>query len=345
MATVRQSITALYQESQKSALDGAPMLAVLQSEPADAGADASSPVEGADPGSPAPAIAGRFEELRRLAEREAASGMAPLMFDPVPEQTLDDTPTENNPVGDISALDTGDNLDGIDLSAVLNPAPVVTSNSAPAEETSPEDVPIIEIPVTEFGAAPAVTEPDAGMMDNAGPDGTSAQAALPDEPPAPAAGESLGDLDIGDIQDLVRQAWEDETAIGDAGRAVDSDNTAAASGIESAMEEIAAAVAQSADTEPPVDVETMKRDIISAMRSELQAVVESDLRSIVKAAVAEAMAEMPAALPAETQAPETRKAPAKKAAAKKAASKKATAKKAIGKIVPEITSDEGDGNG
>ena len=34
MATVRQSITALYEEAQRSAVEGAPMLAVLQSDAA-----------------------------------------------------------------------------------------------------------------------------------------------------------------------------------------------------------------------------------------------------------------------------------------------------------------------
>ena len=115
---------------------------------------------------------------------------------------------------------------------------------------------------------------------------TNGSCKLPDEPPAPAPpSEGLGDLDIGDIQDLVRQAWEDETAIGDAGLIPDPAGSPVADSIETAMEEIAAAVVQSADSASLVDVEAMKSEIIAAMRTELQAVVESDLRSIVKAAV------------------------------------------------------------
>ena len=66
MATVRQSITALYEESRKSAVDGAPMMAVIDTVPvADPGLDAA-------PDTPRqPAIVARFDELRRLAEVEA----------------------------------------------------------------------------------------------------------------------------------------------------------------------------------------------------------------------------------------------------------------------------------
>ena len=72
MATVRQSITALYEESRKSAVDGAPMMAVIDTVPvADPGLDAA-------PDTPRqPAIVARFDELRRLAEVEALTGMKP----------------------------------------------------------------------------------------------------------------------------------------------------------------------------------------------------------------------------------------------------------------------------
>ena len=43
----------------------------------------------------------------------------------------------------------------------------------------------------------------------------------------------------------------------------------------------------------------MKREIIAAMRAELQAVVDIDLKSVIKTAVAEAMADMPMAPPLE----------------------------------------------
>ena len=77
MATVRQSITALYEEAQRSAVEGAPMLAVLQSDAA--GQDALPDRADADGAIPLPvtAIAARFEELRRLAELEAGPAAEP----------------------------------------------------------------------------------------------------------------------------------------------------------------------------------------------------------------------------------------------------------------------------
>ena len=87
------------------------------------------------------------------------------------------------------------------------------------------------------------------------------------------------------------------------------------------MEEIAAAVVKSSDVPAPVDLAAIKADLVAAMRTELQAVVEADLRPMIKAAIAEALQELPAAQP---------KPRAKKATSGKVAKKKATtrAKKA-----------------
>lgn len=346
MATVRQSITALYEESEKSAIEGAPMLAVLQSEAVDQDARPAAMMYAEPEGkTEAPAIAARFEELRRLADVEAGSNAARQAT------TTDD--------------DAGSPA-GIDLTAGFDPAPPepiepVFETAATAEnavtENLPQDVPIIEIPAAPFGGSfDTASSPDDTAKTDTPDDLTNdaetflAQPTLPDEPPAPAQGESLGDLDIGDIQDLVRQAWEDETAIGDAVQTIRTDDADASrpntdtnshdpafsGGIEMAMEEIAAAVVQSADTGSVVDVETMKTDIIEAMRAELQAVVESDIRSIVKAAVAEAMAELPAAAPKKTSA---RKTAAKKVATQKTASSK-SAKKVVAKAVTPKEGDE-----
>ena len=72
MATVRQSITALYEESRKFAADGAPMMAVISSAATDGAPAADGPVEVRPLAAPeAAAIVARFEELRRLAEIEA----------------------------------------------------------------------------------------------------------------------------------------------------------------------------------------------------------------------------------------------------------------------------------
>ena len=66
MATVRQSITALYEESRKSAADGVAMMAVINTTPvADLAMDPSVDAPGQ------PEIVARFDELRRLAEIEA----------------------------------------------------------------------------------------------------------------------------------------------------------------------------------------------------------------------------------------------------------------------------------
>ena len=72
LATVRQSITALYEESRKFAVDGAPMMAVITSAAADGAPAVDGPVEVRPLAAPEPAaIVARFEELRRLAEIEA----------------------------------------------------------------------------------------------------------------------------------------------------------------------------------------------------------------------------------------------------------------------------------
>ena len=375
MATVRQSITALYEEAQRSAVEGAPMLAVLQSDAA--GPDALPDRADADGAIPLPvtAIAARFEELRRLAELEAGPAAEPSET-PATEETRFDAP--NDP------------LAGIDLSAGFgdrirnDPADDATSAASddvdgdggvPAMDDNSSDIPVIDIPVTGFGAAPEDTgEPVPETPGDATPaaqavTGIETGPSLPEEPPAPASDNTGDDLDIADIHTLVREAWEDETALGEiaspeageqsadhhakvAGIAVA--DVAATGNIETAMQEIAAAVVQSADSGQGIDVEAMKREIITAMRAELQAVVDSDLKSVIKTAVAEAMADMPAVAPPAGQAAKkapkaapkmTRKAapkaPAKKAAkaaakaAAKTAPKKATAKKktANGKAV------------
>ena len=320
MATVRQSITALYEEAQRSAVEGAPMLAVLQSDAADQ--DALPDRADADGAIPLPvtAIAARFEELRRLAELEAGPAAEPSET-PATDETQLDVP--NDP------------LAGIDLSAGFGAAPEDTGEPVP------------EMPGDATPAAQAIT-------------GIETEPSLPEEPPAPASDNRGDDLDIADIHTLVREAWEDETALGEiaspeAGEQsadhhaeaadIAATGVAATGNIETAMQEIAAAVVHSADSGQGIDVEAMKREIIAAMRAELQAVVDSDLKSVIKTAVAEAMADMPAVAPpagqAEKRAPKaspkvTRKAapkaPAKTAAkaAAKTAPKKAAAKKKTG---------------
>ena len=381
MATVRQSITALYEEAQRSAVEGAPMLAVLQSDAA--GPDALPDRADADGAIPLPvtAIAARFEELRRLAELEAGPAAEPSET-PATEETRFDAPNDplagidlsagfgdrihNDPADDAACVASGAASDDVD-----------GDGGVPAMDDNSSDIPVIDIPVTGFGAAPEDTgEPVPETPGDATPaaqavTGIETGPSLPEEPPAPASDNTGDDLDIADIHTLVREAWEDETALGEiaspeAGEqsadhhaeaaGIAAADVAATGNIETAMQEIAAAVVQSADSGQGIDVEAMKREIIAAMRAELQAVVDSDLKSVIKTAVAEAMADMPAVAPPAGQAAKkapkatpkvTRKAapkaPAKKAAkaaakaAAKTAPKKAAAKKktANGKAVDD----------
>ena len=95
MATVRQSITALYEEAQRSAVEGAPMLDVLQS-----GRRVRMPCR---TGRTAPFRCGhshcwRFEELRRLAELEAGPAAEPSVT-PTTDETRFDAP--NDPLAGI----------------------------------------------------------------------------------------------------------------------------------------------------------------------------------------------------------------------------------------------------
>lgn len=386
MATVRQSITALYEEAQRSAVAGAPMLAVLQSDAA--GTDRLTDRTDTDNTIPVPAtaIAMRFDELRRLADLEAGSRPSEL---PAGPETPADVP--NDPFA------------GIDLSAGFGGAPHILQNDTADAITANEsgndagndevvapgmdehaNMPVIDIPVTGFGAAPEDTgEPGLEEPDDAAPvaqatieTGSETGTALPEEPPAPASNNMGDDLDIADIHTLVREAWEDETALGeiashqavehqaaehqevehqvaepetarqDANGHAEAADLTAVGNIETAMQEIAAAVVQSADSSQTIDVETMKREIIAAMRTELQAVVDSDLKSVIKTAVAEAMADMPAVAPparqAAKRAPKAAQKAAQKASAKKAAkgAVRAAAKK---KAPPKAGAKTGNG--
>ncbi|MEC7093540.1 MAG: hypothetical protein VXX00_04070 [Pseudomonadota bacterium] len=369
MATVRQSITALYEEAQRSAVEGAPMLAVVQSDAA--GPDALLGRADADGAIPLPvtAIAARFEELRRLAELEADPAAEPSET-PATDETRFDVP--NDPLAGIElSAGFGDRIHNDPADDATSAASgasdnVVGDGGVPAMDDKSSDIPVIDIPVTGSGAAPKDTgEPVPETPGDATPaaravTGIETGPSLPEEPPAPASDNTGDDLDIADIHTLVREAWEDETALGEiaspeAGEQSAEHNAeaadiaatgvAATGNIEAAMQEIAAAVVQSADSGQGFNVEAMKREIIAAIRAELQAVVDSDLKSVIKTAVAEAMADMPAvALPAgqaAKKAPkaapkvtrkETPKAPAKKAAktaAKRAAKKKAANGKAV----------------
>ena len=351
MATVRQSITALYEEAQRSAVEGAPMLAVLQSDAA--GPDALPDRADADGAItlPATAIAARFEQLRRLAELEAGPAAGPSET-PATDVTRFDAP--NDPHGSIYlSAGFGDSFQNDPADDATNAASddVDGGDGVPAMDDSSTDIPVIDVRVTGFGTAPEDTgEPAPEKPGDATPaaqavSGIETGPSLPEEPPAPASDNTGNDLDIADIHKLVREAWEDETAIGEiaspeareqsADHHAEAADVAATGNIETTMQEIAAAVVRSADSGKGIDVEALKREIIAAMRAELQAVVDSDLKSLIKTAVAEAIADISAVVPPAGQAAKkvpkvTRKAPAKKAAKTTA---KAAAKTAPNKVV------------
>lgn len=329
MATVRQSITALFEQSQKSVSDGQAMFAVIESEAvasADAAEDSDFDIPTSDE---RPSIAHRFDDLRELAEREmhgeagrreatqtsgAMTGNLDELIVPNPYDNPDDGLDDS--IGDTSGGHSGTGLD-----ADVDGRIALTADDTPETTDSPD----IEANI------------DTGMNGetNTNDEATTPDLAMPSEPPAPAGGDVLSDLDIGDIQELVRQAWEDETALGaseskaapearskEAGTDESGENPdIEATHIESTMEEIAAAVVKSGDVPVPVDLTAIKTDLVVAIRAELQAVMEADLRPMIKAAIAEALQERPTTQP---------KPRAKKAASGKAAKTKAVtrAKKA-----------------
>ena len=255
MTTVRQSITALYEESEKSAVEGAPMLAVIDAEP-----PAPSDMDDMTVTNEKPSIAARFDELRRLADLE---------MPPSQEESL---------------------MMAVEAEAAPEMAPVLEP------EIRPDPTPMA-----------GIGTPKPGLLAD--------EILLPSEPPAPATGHGASDLEVDDIRKLVHEAWQDETAIGLPPAETPDDMSVDAPlddpDIESAMEDIAAAVVQSAGPPSAADLEDLRADLVAAVRAELQAVVETDLKDIVKAAVAEALKDMPAAKPA----PRAKKAAAKKKAA------------------------------
>jgi hypothetical protein len=317
MATVRQSITALFKQSQKSVSDGQAMFAVIESE-AVASTDAAADVDFHIPASNEKlTIAHRFDDLRDLAEHEMHEETAPH----------EATPSSGTMTGNLEELiiPTPDDGQGDDFRVSFD-AKITGEDASPLDDAPKTD----DIPNIETGIDTRMNSETSTNGEAATPD-----LPLPSEPPAPAGGDVLSDLDIGDIQELVRQAWEDETALGaseskaapeatskEAGTDESGENPdIEATHIESTMEEIAAAVVKSGDVPVPVDLTAIKTDLVVAMRAELQAVMEADLRPMIKAAIAEALQERPTTQP---------KPRAKKAASGKAAKTKAVtrAKKA-----------------
>lgn len=387
MATVRQSITALYEQSQKSAGDGQAMFAVIESEAvasADVARDADFEIPASDD---RPSIARRFDDLRDLAEREMHGETG----------HHEASPASGDMTGNLDVLiapTPGGKLDGRLDDSLDDSLGGSFGTAVDIEDTSPaDDTPETAETADLSDVAADINTGTGGAINTDGKAATTnpvdpADQPLPSEPPTPASGDALSDLDIGDIRELVRQAWEDEPALGtgeDANEGAVEIDVAAKSAppetpestgddeiardigaseidspeidspeirsdndpdIEAAMDEIAAAIVQSGDSQPsdsqsgdapsgdvksgdvksgdlpaPVDLASMKAELVAAMRAELQAVVEADLRPMIKAAIAEAMQELPVAQP-QTGA----KTRAKKTASGKAAKTKTTAR-------------------
>ena len=308
MSIVRQSITALYQEAERNAADGSPMLAVIHgTRYPHAGDVPVSQISGQIPGqrqgqatamsalATAPsvkepaAIVARFDELKRLAEEEALQA-SPLL-----------KPVEASDAELIAAIQTEESDQSSDLTTeetiqghsdfndlVETEEAVAADLSLPDLSTSlpafGDTAPITNIPAAD-DASTDVTGEDSIAAQNIPPSDpdVAGTTALPAEPPTPEAG-TADDLDIADIHSLVQQAWEDETAIAGAatsssvgksdGQAEDPSSQAMAT----AMDEIAAAVEQSSGPATPELSEAVKAQLTATIRSELHADLSASLR-------------------------------------------------------------------
>lgn len=278
---------ALYQEAERNAADGSPMMAVIHGEPvgeqtsfaaknpAYGSAGSARPSSGALITPPA-AIVGRFDELKQLAEKEALSSSNPSSDAPFHDDAVDTAVTSDDEL--IASIRSSEALGELKPSVEEDgfeeglENPLVELSAEPLEVSTPQDKD------EAFLSEPMETE--AEVM-NLTPPPDQPATTLPHEPPAPQtpafSASAADDLDIADINSLVQQAWEDETAIG---TAADRAETAEPSRtIETAMDEIAAAVTQSSDTAIPDLNETVKADIAATIRSELQAEFGAEFRN------------------------------------------------------------------
>ena len=307
MSIVRQSITALYQEAERNAADGSPMLAVIHGTPSQASAmpagQTSSQATAISALATAPsvkepaAIVARFDELRRLAEEEALQSshhLAPAeasdaelvaaiqtngsdeVSDLVTAEGAQDHPVSERPLETAEAVDIGLSLP--DLSASL-------PSSLPSSLPAFGDVaPVMDSPTSDDTSGEVAADNSIGEQGDPVPDiGATDPLALPAEPPAPEAG-AADDLDIADIHSLVQQAWEDETAIAGAAPSSSVEKTQSpaedpsSQAIATAMDEIAAAVEQSNEPAVPELSDEVKAQLTATIRSELQADLSASLR-------------------------------------------------------------------
>jgi len=349
MATVRQSIMALYEQSQKSATEGRAMFAVIESE-----AVTSDEMDFGIPASEGrPSIVRRFDDLLDLAEREMPDRTSPR---DAPPPSADMTGPADDPAAASSGGSWGVHFDTGETWPAIDTPRLTDTPAAPDSDDIGDDI---------------NTKINAGI--NADRQANTSAPTLPNEPPAPAKSDAssdrVADLDVADIQKLVRQAWEDEKALDGLDNKPDTDDatagndapagdksgngksgniaanaTANATGsadghddpdMEAAMQEIAAAVVKSVDAPEPVDLASVKAELVAAMRSELQAVVAADLRPMIKAAIAEALQELPAAQPKTRAKKAAAGDTAKKRTAKKMARKKSATRAKTSPAAPE----------
>ena len=349
MATVRQSIMALYEQSQKSATEGRAMFAVIESE-----AVTSDEMDFGIPASEGrPSIVRRFDDLLDLAEREMPDRTSPR---DAPPPSADMTGPADDPAAASSGGSWGVHFDTGETWPAIDTPRLTDTPAAPDSDDIGDDI---------------NTKINAGI--NADRQANTSAPTLPNEPPAPAKSDAssdrVADLDVADIQKLVRQAWEDEKALDGLDNKPDTDDatagndapagdksgngksgniaanaTANATGsadghddpdMEAAMQEIAAAVVKSVDAPEPVDLASVKAELVAAMRSELQAVVAADLRPMIKVAIAEALQELPAAQPKTRAKKAAAGDTAKKRTAKKMARKKSATRAKTSPAAPE----------
>ena len=208
MATVRQSITALYEEAQRSAVEGAPMLAVLQSDAVEQDSLPDRTNTDNAIALPATAIAARFDELRRLADLEAGDRPSDTPAGPQTSSGI-----KNDP---FAAIDLSAGFGAAARGADDDDADDGHDDEPGAPRTdNPPTIPVVDMPATSFGAASEDTgEPGHEEPGDAKPatqatvsteieptvkPGIETGTALPEEPPAPASNNTGDDLDIADI--------------------------------------------------------------------------------------------------------------------------------------------------
>ena len=351
MTSVQDSINALYAEAERNAKDGKPMFALLHGMPKD-GAPADATLADQVPADGKLTADAHVEVPIPMQPDTSAIDIA----DASPRQTMETAPAHTDNAVAYTEQSRAALFEALRMLAERE------VDAAPVQDATPAQDDIVGKTVTH-NSIDSDTLRDADPVTHAA---KGLSAALPEQPSAPPALETDKDLDITDIHQLVQQAWDDGDAgmiipvpekqdqkspgddalayngqtlhdqAGDKRNLTDTDHpqNQAAADIGIAMENIAAAVK---DQQPlaaaPLDVDTLKGEIVKAVKSEVRQAVRDDLAPVVKNVVTEVMTEIARERAARERAAKeraTREIVARELAAKELAAKeqaKAAAKK------------------